>query len=176
MTGLRWEVMLGCVPIGSVHKLVALSSPLSSIILLSYHTVHFNLSNLTLHPALVNTAMSNRDAIESSGMMCPVRTTGSPLMWTLHICVDVTCRPSARDTVKGFVIGHLLITGVPSIMNICIAPESAISSLVLSGNAATAKFGGGGVILSYVDLDVLVFDVTMVLLSLSMCVGHTDIT
>ncbi len=175
-TGLQWEVMLGCVPIGSVHKLVALYFPLSSMILLLYHTVHFNLSNLTLHPALVNTTMPNRDAIKSSGMMCPVRTTGSPLMWTSYICVDVTCHPLARDTVKGFVVGHLLITSVPSIMNICVAPESTIASLVLSGNAALAKCGGGGIILSSVDLDTLVFDVTMVLLSLSTCVGHTDIS
>ncbi len=175
-TGLRWKVMLGCVPVGSIHKLVALSFPPSNIILLLYHTVHYNLSNLTLHPALVNTTIPNRDAIKSSRMMCPVRTTGSPLMWTLHICVDVTCRPLARDTARGFVMGPLLITGVPSIMNICVAPESAIASLVLSGNAAPAKCGGGGVILSSVDVDALVFDVTTVLLLSSTCVGHTDIT
>ncbi len=94
-------------------------------------------------------------------------------MWTSHICVDVTCCPSARDTVKGFVVGRLLITGVPSIMNICVAPESAIASLILSGNATPATCGGGCIILSSVDLDTLVFDVTTYL---STCVGHTNIT
>jgi hypothetical protein len=115
--------MLGLVPIGSVRKLVALSLPPSSMILFLYHTVHFNLSNRTLHPALVSMTMPKWEAMESSGMMCPVRTTGSPLMCTSNMCVDVTWLPSASDTVNRHVVGHWLTTGIPSMMKIALPPS-----------------------------------------------------
>ncbi len=106
------------------------------MILLSYHTVHADLSNRTLHPASVSTTMPKREAMASSGMMCPVRTTGSPLMCISHMCVDVTLLPSARDTTTWHVVGCLLMMGVPSMMKICLAPKSAMASFVSIGKAA----------------------------------------
>ena len=43
--------------------------------------------------------------------------------------MDLTWHPSANATFRGQVVIRLLRTGVPSIMNICVAPESAIASL-----------------------------------------------
>jgi hypothetical protein len=43
------------------------------------------------------------------------------------MCVDITLRPSARATLRGCLVGRLLLTGVPSMMKICVAPESAIA-------------------------------------------------
>ncbi len=40
---------------------------------------------------------------------------------------------------EGVCSGLLLITGVPSITNICVAPESVIASPVLRANIAPAK-------------------------------------
>jgi hypothetical protein len=57
----------------------------------------------------------------------------------LHICVNNTWRPSASDTVKGFVVALLLITGFPSMTNICVVPESVIALPVLRGNIAPAN-------------------------------------
>jgi hypothetical protein len=83
--------------------------------------------------------MPNEDAMERLGIMCPFNGKGRPLMCMLHIRVDDTWQPSASNTFKGFVVALLLITGVPSIINICVVPESAIALPVLRGNIAPAK-------------------------------------
>ncbi len=62
-------------------------------------------------------------------------------MFTLHIWVGVTCLPLARDTCRGQVVCRLLTTGVPSITNIWVAPESMIASFVINLNAAPANAG-----------------------------------
>jgi hypothetical protein len=78
--------------------------------------------------------------MERSGIMCPFNEKGRPPMCMLHIiCVDNTWWQSASDTVRGCVVALLLITEVPSITNICVAPESAIASPVLRANIAPAK-------------------------------------
>jgi hypothetical protein len=63
--------------------------------------------------------------------MCPTRVVGRPGSIISHICVDITWPPSANATFRGQVVFHLLKTGVSSITNICVAPESAIASLGL---------------------------------------------
>ncbi len=62
-------------------------------------------------------------------MMWPVNVIGMPFIFMSHICVDVTCRPSASDTRSGVVVGCLLATGAPSITKIWVAPESAMASV-----------------------------------------------
>jgi hypothetical protein len=80
-----------------------------------------------MHPASVRTRIPNREAIDNSGTMCPTRVVGRPGSIISHICVDITRRQSANATFRGQVVIRLLRTGVPSITNICVAPESAIA-------------------------------------------------
>ena len=49
-------------------------------------------------------------------------------MSTSQTCVDITRRPFARATLRGQSVVHLFVTGVPSMMKICISPESAIAT------------------------------------------------
>ena len=82
-----WSIQLdfmGGDPIGRVHKSVVLSLPPSNMILSSYHTVHLSLLKCTLQSASVRTLMPKSDAIDKSGIMCPVRTVGRSLMCTSH--------------------------------------------------------------------------------------------
>jgi hypothetical protein len=95
------------------------------------------LSNVTVHPASVRTRIPNSDAIDRSGIMCPVSTVGSPSSLMSHMCVDKTIRPSANATFSGCVVGRLLMTGVPSITKIWVAPESAMASYVSRRNPAS---------------------------------------
>jgi hypothetical protein len=104
-----------------------------------YLTTQVVLVKVNSHPTSVKMHMPNKDAMERSGIMCPVNGKGRPLMCMLQKYVDNTWRPSASNTVKGFVVALLLITGVPSMTNICVAPESAIALPVLRGNIAPAK-------------------------------------
>ena len=85
--------------------------------------------------------MPNKDAMERMGIMCHVNGNGKgrPSMCMSHICVNNTWQPSANDTVRGFVVVFLLITGVPPITNICVVPESVIVLPVLRGSMAPAK-------------------------------------
>ena len=97
-----------------------------------------------------------------------------PSMCILHMCVDVTLLPSARDTTNGHVVGRLLMTGVPSMMKILVAPKSVMASFVFSGNAAQTKCCEGGVLLDMPHLEEPVFDGTTVLSSLLGYVEHAD--
>jgi hypothetical protein len=83
-----------------------------------------------VHPKSVKTRIPNREVMDKSGMMYPVSVMGRPGMLTSHMCVDMMCLPSANTTFNGHVVCHLLCTGEPSIMKICVAPESAIASLI----------------------------------------------
>ncbi len=126
-------------PRGRVHRSVVWSLLPVKIMFPFYLTTQVVLVKVTSHPTSVKTRMPHKDAMKRSGIMCPVSGKGRPLMCMLHICVNNTWWPSARDTVRGFVVTLLLITGVPSITNICIATESAIVLPVLRGNIAPAK-------------------------------------
>ncbi len=55
-------------------------------------------------------------------------------MYMSHMCIDVTCHPSARDTFRGFVMICLLITGVTAMTNTWMAPKLAMVPLVFSVN------------------------------------------
>ena len=123
--------MLCGVPNGRVHKSVAGSFTPRKIMAPLYRTMQLFLSNITVHPASVRTQMPNSEAIDRSGIMCPVSTVGSPSMLMSHMCVDKTIRPLANATFNGCVVARLLtMTGVPSITKIWVAPESAMASYV----------------------------------------------
>jgi hypothetical protein len=47
-------------------------------------------------------------------------------MFMLLICVDISFLPLARETLRRHVVRHLLTISVPSMMEIWVAPESAI--------------------------------------------------
>jgi hypothetical protein len=127
------EVVL-VVPNGSVQRSVTGSLAPRKIILLLYRTIHSVVVNVTLQPASVRTRIPNREAIERSGMMWPVRIVGSPSITISHMCVDVTIRPSARATFNGRVVGRRLLTGVPSMTKTWVAPESAMD---IAGGSCT---------------------------------------
>ncbi len=57
-----------------------------------------------------------------------------------HMCVDIACLPSARDTHSGHVV-ECLFNSVPSITTICVAPKSVMASQVGSWKEAPAKAG-----------------------------------
>jgi hypothetical protein len=67
-----------------------------------------------------------RDAIVSNGAMWPTKTIGRPRIWIAHR-VDWIFLPSGKFIVRGEVVTHLLATLAPSMMNIDIAPVSAIA-------------------------------------------------
>ena len=113
--------------IGSVHKSVDGSFFPVKITFPLYHTSHFVLVNNTLHPALHRTLMPINDAIDNFGTTCPTNTFGSPGIVMSHVCVDFTFVPSSRLMVSGRMASRRFSHGVPSMMNIEVAPVSAIS-------------------------------------------------
>jgi len=115
------------VPIGSVHRSVAGSLCPRKIMLLLYITSQYFLVNVTVHPTAHNSLIPISEAIDSFGTMCPVNFLGRPGMTMSHMCVDLTFVPSGKFIESGFVATLLLSTGVPSIMNIAVAPVSAIA-------------------------------------------------
>jgi hypothetical protein len=117
--------------IGSVHKSVAGSLKPRKIIVSLYIASHFALVNTTVHPASHITWMPINDAIVNLGTMCPVKITGRPGIVMLHMCVDFTLLPSGKLIVNGCDIGCKLLTGVPSMINMEVAPVSAIAWFVL---------------------------------------------
>ena len=126
-------------PSGRVQRSILGSLPLLKIIFPLYCTVYLCLSKVTSHPTSVDTCIPNSEAIDKSGIMCPIRTKGRPSMCMLHMCVDTTCYPLANITLSGCVVWHLLITSAPSMTKICVAPESATTAAVLSQNIAPAN-------------------------------------
>ncbi len=95
--------------------------------------------NVTSHPTSVRIRIPKSKAMDRLGMMCPVKVTGRPSIWMLHMCVDMTWQPSASATRSGCVVGCLLITGVLSITKIWVAPELAIVCFVGSWKTPPAS-------------------------------------
>ena len=60
----------------------------------------------------------------------------------LHRCVDSTWLPSGKLITNCFVAGHMFLTGVPSIMNMDVAPISAIACNVAT--VITLRYWGVG--------------------------------
>ena len=69
------------------------------------------------------------EAIDNLGTTCPTNTIGSPGIVMLHVCVDLTFVPSGKLIVSGSIAGCRFSHGVPSMMNIEVAPVSAIASV-----------------------------------------------
>ena len=87
--------------IGNVHRSVDMFLGPIKITFPLYCTSTRSLWNTTTHPALQSGRMPNRDAMAKSGITCPVSGFGSPGTTTSHVCVERTCRPSGRLTVRG---------------------------------------------------------------------------
>ncbi len=117
--------------IGSVHKSVDGSLYPRKIIFLLYITSHFALVNTTVHLASHSTRLPINDAIVNLGTMCPVNITVRPSIVMLHMCVDFTLLPSGKFIVNGCDEGRKLLTGVPSMIKMDVAPVSAIAWFVL---------------------------------------------
>ena len=117
--------------IDSVHKLVAGSLNPHKIILLLYIMSHFDLVNTTVHPASHSTLIPNNDAIVNLGTMCHVKIVGRPGIVMLYMCVDFTLLPSGKLIVNGCNKGCKLLAGVPSMINMEVAPVSAIAWFIL---------------------------------------------
>ncbi len=83
-----------------------------------------------MHPALYRTRIPIKDAIDNLGTMCPVKTMARPGIVMLHRCVDFTWLPLGKPVVSCLVAGRKFLTGVPSILNMDVAPISAIASFV----------------------------------------------
>ncbi len=113
MALLSWWVVVCRVPSGRVHRSIVWSLLPIKIMLPLYLTTHVDLLKISLHPTLVKMCMPNKDAMESSGIMCPINGMGRPSMCVSHMCVNDTWRLSASETVRRFVVTLLLITGVP---------------------------------------------------------------
>jgi hypothetical protein len=131
----RWVVM-STDPRGRVQRSILGSLSPLKIIFLLYPTVHLFLSNVMSQPTHVNTHIPNRDAIDKSGIMCPVRTNVRPSMFMLLMCVDMTYHPLANVTLSGRVVRRLLITSAPSMTKIWVAPEPAMVAAMFSQNIA----------------------------------------
>ena len=71
--------------------------------------------------------MPIKDAIDNLGTIRPVKTVGRPGIVMSHRCVDLTWLPSGKLIVDCLVSGRMFLTGVPSIMNMDVAPVSAIA-------------------------------------------------
>ncbi len=71
--------------------------------------------------------MPIRDATFRWGTMCPVNTYGNPGMVMSHICVDFIFLPSGMLMLKGLLARRLFTTLAPSIMNMDVAPVSAMA-------------------------------------------------
>ena len=101
--------------------------------------------------------------------MCPVSTVGNPGIAMSQQCVDCTFAPSGRLIESGFVAILLLLTGIPSMMNIAVAPVSRINFELRSNFDALSRservaFAMGG---SDVGETFDLFDMTTVTSSLS---------
>ncbi len=68
-----------------------------------------------------------RDTTFSKGMMCPVKTVGSPGIFLLQICIDMIYLPSGKFIVRGFLATHLLTMSRPCMMNMDVALVLAIA-------------------------------------------------
>jgi hypothetical protein len=98
--------------------------------------------------------MPINDAIDNLGTTCPTNTFGSPGIVMSHVCVDFTFDPSGRLIVSGRIAGRRLSHGVPSMMNIEVAPVSAIASDVAMAIALRyCGFGAPNISLAVAAID-----------------------
>ena len=137
-----WVVPIFPCGIGNVQRSVARSFSPAKITAPLYHTSHFLLSNTTLHPALHKGRIPIRDAIFNDGTMCPVSVCGSPGIWMSHTCVDHIVEPSGKFIFSGLVAVRLLSTVALSMMNIAVAPVSAMA--LLAAMVSAFKYCGIG--------------------------------
>ncbi len=121
--------------ISSIHKLVAGSLNPCKITCLLYIMSHFDLVNSTEHPALHSRRMPINDAIVNLRTMCPVKIVGRSGIVMLHMCVNFTLLPLGKLIVNGCDDDRKMLTGVPSMINMEVAPVSAIAWFVLIANA-----------------------------------------
>jgi hypothetical protein len=71
--------------------------------------------------------MPINNAIDNLGTMWQVKRMGRPGIFMSHRCVDLTWFPSGKLIASCFVAGQMCFMAVPSIMNMGIAPVSAIA-------------------------------------------------
>ncbi len=71
--------------------------------------------------------MPMSEGIVNDGTICPVSVVGSPGMFIPHTCVDWIFLPSGKLIVRGDTAMRLLSMAAPSMMNMDIAPVSAIA-------------------------------------------------
>jgi hypothetical protein len=112
---------------GSIHKSVDRSLNPRKITFPLNITLHFVLSNVTLHPALQRGLMPMSEAIVNDGTICPFSVVGRHGMFISHTCVDWILLPSGKLIVRGDTAIHLLPMAAPSVMNMDVAPMSAIA-------------------------------------------------
>ncbi len=149
-------------PIGSVHRSVDGSFFPLKIIFPLYHALQFVFVNITLHPASHKTLMPINDAIDNLGTTCPTNPIGSPGIVMSHVCVDFTFVQSGRLIVSGRIAGWRFSQGVPSMMNIEVAPVSAIASDVAMVNALRyCGFGAPNRSLAVAAIDLLMVACTL---------------
>ena len=118
------------------------------------------------------------------GTMCPVNVVGSPGISMSHMCANLSCLPSGRLIVRGFIAGRSFFTSDPSIINIDVAPVSAIASDVAILMAFRYWFDGLPNILPAVSVSdfgvcrgsaflVVAFDMTTVMSSTATSLVYT---
>ncbi len=129
--------------IGNVHRLVAWSFAPAKITVPLYHTSHFSLSKMTLHLALHKSRIPIREAIFNDGTMCPVNFCGSHGILMSQTCVNHIVVLSGKFILSGLVVIRLLPISTLSMMNISVAPVSAMALFVAMVSAF--KYCGMGV-------------------------------
>jgi hypothetical protein len=88
-----------------------------------------------MHLVLHSGQIPMRDTTFSKGMMFPFKTVGRPGIIILQICVDIICLPSGKLIVRGFLATSFLTMSRPFMMNMDIAPVSAIAWFAAMVNA-----------------------------------------
>ena len=83
-----------------------------------------------------------RDAIFNDGTMWPVNIFGSPGFLMSQTCVDHIVVPLGKFILSGFIATRLLLTFALSMMNIVVAPVSAIA--LFAAMVSTFKYCGMG--------------------------------
>ena len=90
LAGMADRVCVEGDPRGRFHRLVEGSFLPCKITLPLYRMMHLCLSKVSLHPVFVRTCIPNNDAMERSGMICPVSVIGRLFIFMSQICVDMT--------------------------------------------------------------------------------------
>jgi hypothetical protein len=98
---------------------------------------------MTLHPALHKGQIPIREAIFNNGTMCPVNICGSPGILVSQTCVDHIVVPSGKFILSGLVAIRLLSTSALSMMNIAVAPVSAMT--LFAAMISAFKYCGIGI-------------------------------